>query len=361
MSEFRIASLFSGNIDRLSGTPIRVKNLQIALRNLPDTSHLFVSNYVRTKNPIVAYLRNFWLIDLIHLVRKLRKFDPDLVVLHTLGGTSKFYFCLRILKLKYLLELHGIPSLERDLFKQSIKNRIKNPLLNWIEKETIRNASVVTTCSDSMTEFIMSINPKAITLLGGSSTSSKIFRESHLNDAITILYSGNTRPWQGLGFLETAAQRLSTSQYSIKFILVLSETKNIPSWFLENPLVEIHFNLSSEQLISIMSAANILVLPRNLDKVTKISFPSKIFDYMSSGKAIVAADLGDVSTVLQHEKNALLYPPGNLEVFLSAIYKLADHSYRAALGKAAREESAKYDWTLVGERFAAIVIRYCMR
>lgn len=335
--------------------------MQFSIRKLPNTSHLFVSNNVRSKNPIVAYLRNFWLIDLIHLVGKLRKFDPNLVVLHTLGGTSKFYLCLKILKLKYLLELHGVPGLERDLFKQSIKNRIKNPLLNWIEKETIRNASMVTTCSDSMTEFVKGINLNAITLLGGSNTSSKIFRESHLDDSITILYSGNTRPWQGLGFLETAAKRLSTSQYSIKFILVLSETKNIPGWFLENPLVEIHFNLSSEELGRIMSAADVLVLPRNLDKVTKISFPSKIFDYMASGKAIVAADLGDVSTVLQHEKNALLYPPGNLEVFLSEIYKLTDHSYRAALGKAAQEECAKYDWTLVGERFAAIVIDDCMR
>jgi glycosyltransferase involved in cell wall biosynthesis len=109
-----------------------------------------------------------------------------------------------------------------------------------------------------------------------------------------------------------------------------------------------------------MSAADILVLPRNLDKVTEISFPSKIFDYMASGKAIVAADLGDVSTVLHHGKNALLYPPGNLEIFLTEVYKLADRSYRNALGEAARIESAKYEWALVGHCFAAIVIRECI-
>jgi len=356
----RIASLFAGNIEKLSGTPIRVKNLQIALRELPDTSHLFLSSNVKAKNLITAYLRKFWLIDLIHLAWGLKKFDPDLVVLHTLGGASKFYPCLRLLRLKYLLELHGIPSLERDLFKQSIKNRIKNPLLNWIEKETVKNASFITTCSDSMTEYIIGTNSNAVTLLGGSNAPSTNFRESHLGDSITILYSGNTRPWQGLGFLETAAKILVTSQYSINFILVLSETKNIPSWFLENSLVKIHSNLTADELGQKMSVADILVLPRNLDKVTEISFPSKIFDYMASGKAIVAADLGDVSTVLHHGKNALLYPPGNLEIFLTEIYKLADRSYRNSLGEAARIESAKYEWALVGHRFAAIVIRECI-
>ncbi len=350
-----------GDIEKLSGTPIRVRNLQVALKGIPGTSHLYLGGNAKANNSKLDSLRRFWLFDLIYLIKKLRKFDPEIVVLHTLGGASKYYICLRLLRLRYLLELHGIPSLERDLFKQSKRNRLKNPILKRIEKQTIRYAALVTTCSDSMTAYVSGINPHVRTLLGGAHAVKRAPTDQYPDKATTILYTGNTRPWQGLDFLESASKVLATSLYHFKFILVLSERKNIPNWFVENPFVTIHFNLAEEEMNQVMSDADILVLPRILDKVTEISFPSKIFEYMASGKAIVAADLGDVSTVLQHNRSALLYPPGNLEIFVSEVIRLEDRGFRTALGEAAMLEATKYEWGIVGQQFAAIVIQECVR
>ena len=52
--------------------------------------------------------------------------------------------------------------------------------------------------------------------------------------------------------------------------------------------------------------------------------PIKLFEYMASGRAIVASDLPGFAEVITHEESALLVPPGDSEALAAAITRLRD-------------------------------------
>jgi len=74
--------------------------------------------------------------------------------------------------------------------------------------------------------------------------------------------------------------------------------------------------------------------------------PLKIFEYMSTGKAIICSDLPVLREVLTHEKTALISTPDRQEDWIKALERLHRNAeLRKRLGVAAREEfQAKYTW-----------------
>ncbi|RMG83595.1 MAG: glycosyltransferase, partial [Chloroflexi bacterium] len=66
--------------------------------------------------------------------------------------------------------------------------------------------------------------------------------------------------------------------------------------------------------------------------------PLKLFEYMAAGGAIVASDLPSWEDVLQHEVNALLVPPSDIEAMRAALQRLHDEpALREQLGAAAQQ------------------------
>jgi glycosyltransferase involved in cell wall biosynthesis len=74
--------------------------------------------------------------------------------------------------------------------------------------------------------------------------------------------------------------------------------------------------------------------------------PIKLFEYMASGRALIASDLPSYADVIQHEVNALLTPPSDAPALAAAIQRLrADTDLRSRLGVAAQERvMADYTW-----------------
>lgn len=75
--------------------------------------------------------------------------------------------------------------------------------------------------------------------------------------------------------------------------------------------------------------------------------PLKLFEYMASGRAIVASDLPSWSDVVQDEQNALLVPPSDIDALAKAIQRLKEDSN---LGEKLAQEARKtvftqYTWT----------------
>lgn len=85
--------------------------------------------------------------------------------------------------------------------------------------------------------------------------------------------------------------------------------------------------------------------------------PLKVFEYMASGRAIVAPDQPNIREVLEHGRTALLFDPARPEAMWEAIGALAaDPALRARLGEAARAEVIARDLTWAGNarRVAAL-------
>ncbi len=74
--------------------------------------------------------------------------------------------------------------------------------------------------------------------------------------------------------------------------------------------------------------------------------PMKLFEYMASGRAIVASDLPTNAEVLTDGESALLIPPSDAEALAAAIRRLRDDPALRALlaGKAQALVMESYTW-----------------
>ncbi|MBK9925979.1 MAG: glycosyltransferase family 4 protein [Anaerolineales bacterium] len=112
-----------------------------------------------------------------------------------------------------------------------------------------------------------------------------------------------------------------------------------------------------------IASADIAVVPYPPMQQEMWLSPLKLFEYMSSGKAVVASAVGQIVDVLQDGKNGLLVSPGDAVAMSSALIKLIqDPNLRLKLGTQAREDAVqKFSWesylTRLERIFNAIIAR----
>ena len=101
--------------------------------------------------------------------------------------------------------------------------------------------------------------------------------------------------------------------------------------------------LDEVDIIELQAGSDILVMPKLDDPVNHAGLSTKLSEYLASGKAVVASNVGDVSKYLVHEKNALLIPPGEVDALAGALLcLLAKPVLRDFLGKNGRQAALKY-------------------
>jgi glycosyltransferase involved in cell wall biosynthesis len=95
-----------------------------------------------------------------------------------------------------------------------------------------------------------------------------------------------------------------------------------------------------------VNAADIAVVPVPAMKQDMWLSPMKLFEYMASGKAVVASAMGQIVNVIHDGENGLLVPAGDKNALANSIHRLiADPELRDTLGKQAREDALKnHSW-----------------
>lgn len=97
-----------------------------------------------------------------------------------------------------------------------------------------------------------------------------------------------------------------------------------------------------------LAACDILVSPHvpNADGTPFFGSPTKLFEYMAMGRAIVASDLDQIGDVLDHGSTALLVSPGSASSLAEALIALhSDPELQKKLGVSARLCAEKeYSW-----------------
>lgn len=94
-----------------------------------------------------------------------------------------------------------------------------------------------------------------------------------------------------------------------------------------------------------LAACDILVAPHipNEDGSAFFGSPTKLFEYMAMGKAIVASELNQIGEILHNNQNAVLFEAGNTDEMERSIVSLIDNEdMRMRLGKQARDDAKEY-------------------
>lgn len=179
---------------------------------------------------------------------------------------------------------------------------------------------------------------------------SAVRRDLGINANTVIGFIGTFGPWHGAPVLAEAA-RLVMRNTHCHFLFVgdgdqRAQTESI----VEAPDVSATFTgrVSHEDVPAYLDACDIFVSPhvQAADGSEFFGSPTKLFEYLSMAKPVIASRLGQIAEVIRHDENGLLVEPGDTSALARAIERLAlDESLRARLGAAGRQTVAgQYTW-----------------
>ena len=184
------------------------------------------------------------------------------------------------------------------------------------------------------------------------------FREKiGLGNSIVLGYFGSTWGVKGLTvFLEAAAQlRRQGKEFRLLITGDLSQNRGILKLLEDLHLMDwaiLPGFLPKSELLTVMSAADILIEPKIVHVANEAAFPQKLAEYLALGKAIVASAVGDIPRFLTHGQNALLCQAGDPAALAQEIETLIDNAeLRQKLGLQARETAVHYfDSTILAKQ-----------
>jgi glycosyltransferase involved in cell wall biosynthesis len=194
-------------------------------------------------------------------------------------------------------------------------------------------------------------------------------------DATVVTFIGSFGQWHGVPVLASVIRRMIEDdpawldKHTVRFLLVgdglkMPEVLGILGDFAKSKYVRVVGMVPQHTAPLHLAASDILSSPHtaNVDGSKFFGSPTKLFEYMAMGKAIVASDLDQIGEVLRHSLRvhrlptggpqgaselAVLCKPGSVEEHAAGIRFLVDQpSWRHTLGHNARREALdRYTWS----------------
>lgn len=173
----------------------------------------------------------------------------------------------------------------------------------------------------------------------------------------TVGYVGHVHPGRGIDVLLEAGVQLPDAEFyvvggldgPVQRLRQTCEERGVAN-------VRLVGHVAYDQVPLWLQSFDALVMPFSDSLETKrTASPMKLFEYMASGKPIIATDLPTIREVLDHEKTALLVAPDDPHQLAAAIRRLrSDPQLAASLGTEARRAVQSYTW----ERRVERIIRF---
>lgn len=187
-----------------------------------------------------------------------------------------------------------------------------------------------------------------------------------------IMFVGNFYHWHDVSTLLSAFAQVLKTCPKARLVLVGDGERKTEMMKLTSKLgldhaVKFTGMVTHADVPRFIAAADIAVVPYPPMEQEMWLSPLKMFEYMSSGKAVVASAVGQINDVLQDCRNGLLVPPGDVTALSNALIKLIqDSTLRSKLGMQAREDAVqKFSWESYLSRleriFEAVIARQPVR
>lgn len=171
-------------------------------------------------------------------------------------------------------------------------------------------------------------------------------------------FVGTFGPWHGVLTLAEAITMMPDDR-KVRFLLVgagrfRDEVERIVRAAGREDRVIFSGHLEHERVPPLLDACDILLSPHVPleDGSEFFGSPTKLFEYMAMGKAIVASRLGQIGEVLTDEESGLLIEPGNARQLAEAIVRVSEsRELRERLGGAARRAAVeRHTWKQNAQR-----------
>ena len=307
--------------------------------------------------------------------KEIVKFKPDFIYHRYTGYTFFVAKIAKELNIPLILEFNSFDTWKikfwgktRNFLKESIKKYLLYSIVKWIENYNLKNTSLIVVVSQPLKDDLIKlgipeekilVNPNGVDIdkfnpeIIKNGKGKELREKLKIDDnKIVIGFSGTFGPWHGIPQLTRTIDKILKKQLisNIHFLLIgegpfkKEAEKKIGHY--EN--VTFAGEIPYSDIQDYLAICDILVSPHcpQIDGREFFGSPTKLFEYMAMGKAIVASNLGQIGKVLEDGKTAILVEPGNVDALVNGILKLAkDKNLREKLGKNAREKVVKnYTW-----------------
>jgi len=291
-------------------------------------------------------------------IRLVQKWKPDVVHLHT----AWFWPIAHAIR-----EQTGTPLVYTVHSLDRAEYEIGDFVTHWDTQETvIAAADRVIALSRDERALIAKYCPEArerVRIVGNgiddSVAARAVVRDRRQNDSPIVLYSGRFVDRKGIRELLRAIPPVLDQCPKVRFVLAggYGTASDIErEWlheFLQPYRDQIHFTgwLTADKVNEWYKRADILVMPSWYEP-----FGMVILEGMLHGLPIAATSVGGPVDILEHEKNALLFPPRDVEALADAILQLVrkpDLRQRIGL-EAAKEVRNNWLWPNIVKRMQCV-------
>lgn len=251
-----------------------------------------------------------------------------------------------------------------------LRNRRVIAWLERFELAAYRAADAVVTVTDGFRDDIVrrGISPGKVTVIhNGVDVTTFVPREGRPEarrrlgapDGHTlVLYLGTHGISQGLASVVDAAADLRRDAVHVALVGEGAEKERIRDQVARLDLANVTLlgNVGRDEVPDLLAAADICLVPLRDVPLFSTFVPSKMFECLAAGRAVIGAVRGEAARILS-DAGATVVPPGDALGLAAAIRKLAaDPAARAAAGRRGREHVARaFDRRVLADRYLTLL------
>lgn len=314
-----------------------------------------IIRYMEDKDPKFVYHRHVLFCDIG--IKLKQKFNIPYILEYNSSEIKKWTHNTTIIRPKNMLRKLGFALMKRFItfFYSDWEHKILSDAdLIVVVSEVLKRELIL----EGIDEKKIFVQPNGVDcdFFKDKSTDSNLIREKYgisPRDVI-IGFSGTFGNWHGIPELTEAIKNLANSS-GVSFLLIGDGAlkKDMQKQLVDFKNVHFAGKVPYDNMPDYLSACDILVVANSWKNKEGDFFgsPTKLFEYMAMEKAIVASDLGQISYILNHKENSILFEPGNSKALTAALKELIDdNELRKIIGTQARKKALdNFTWKIAAK------------
>ena len=233
-----------------------------------------------------------------------------------------------------------------------LKNRLKITSSLWLLKLSPRIAHHIITISQYLNKMMLEVCKEKIPVsLIPITVNLNRFSVSEFTtpEVFKIFYGGSFGAKDGMKYLIKAFGKLNEKYDNISLVMTGRASEDDLNKFQEylgestaKKKIDHKGFLNDDMYYKILNECHIFCMTRVNSKFANAGFPFKLGEFLATGKAVIATDVGDVTHYLENQKNAIVISPESVSELTAALtYLLENPTEIERIGKKGREVAQK--------------------
>lgn len=343
----------------LTNVQLEVVTPEVNKSTLPEDKNIKYNMYKLVKKKHLKLIS-----VLIYSSIKLKKLDCKLIHCYTHHAAILAWLINQSRKQKYLIlyEPMGLAYEESKLDQiHSAKVKVLRPFIKFEERLAFKKSNAIAVYTNMLKNYVskefcidaekIHVIPHGINLKHPAVNNTRKF--SILNKLNIpqknkiVLYAGSLSYLHGTPFLIEAIDLVNIKKQDVSFLVLGTGTleDKLKIFIKENQLTNTYLLgfVPQEEIGIYLSLADILLIPHAKCMQTELDQPTKLFEYLDSGKPIVSFNLKSIAEVVGN--NAILVEPDSPKALADGILTLIeDEALCEKLGEKGKLMVEEYTW-----------------